>query len=722
MNSQHNESRPLFRQYLGIFLAAVLATLALLSYFFWNSYRQTEKSVEASLQSTASIVETRLTATLQRMDADLRGLTQTIPLEALLQQNHARHAGEITKRLAMRAQLFPELIAYRIFDADGNDLYHSDKPPPRHKVTERNYYRALKAQPSLPLYYSEVIVGKIVKTPVMPIAKALTDEKGNFSGVVLAALDLNYYVDLFSGLDLGTKGATALRRAEDGALLARWPMKIEDLNVPLKPGHLLRQQLEAGNPAGTMKFIAQTDGIERLYVYKRLADYPFVVVTGRAVDDYLQEWRQSLLVASALALLVLTTFGGLLYRQLRSHLGEIEATRAAEAANRAKSTFLANMSHELRTPMNGIMGLTSLALRHADDPKLRDQLGKIRQASHHLLNVINDILDISKIEAERLTLERVPFKFGTVLENLMSLIWQRVNDKGLKLHIDIAPEIARRSWLGDPMRLGQILLNFTGNALKFTEQGAITVRARLVDESATDVLLRFEVQDTGIGISTEDQARLFTAFEQADGSMTRKYGGTGLGLAISKRLAAMMGGDAGVTSQVGQGSTFWFTVRLGKAADVVSPAPAVAQESAETCLRTRFAGTRLLLAEDEPVNQEVSRGLLEDAGLAVDVAEDGTVAVALAKRTRYALILMDMQMPKLNGLDATRQIRALPGYEHIPILAMTANAFGEDRQVCLDAGMNDHIAKPVDPEVLFTTLLKWLEQADTAAGPLPLNS
>jgi len=387
------------------------------------------------------------------------------------------------------------------------------------------------------------------------------------------------------------------------------------------------------------------------------------------------------------------------------------AKEAAEAANRAKSTFLANMSHELRTPMNAIMGMTDLALRHATEPKLRDQLGKVMQASQHLLHVINDILDISKIEADRLTLERVTFKLGEVLENLMSLIGHKVIDKGLKLRVDLTPDVARLTLLGDPLRLGQILLNFAGNALKFTAAGSITLRARLAEESSSDVLLRFEVEDTGIGIAAEDQKRLFTAFEQADGSMTRKYGGTGLGLAISKRLVKMMGGDVGVDSQPGSGSTFWFTVRLGKATDAVSPAPTFAQDSAEARLKAQFAGSRVLLAEDEPINQEVSRGLLEDVGLAVDLAEDGVQAVDMAKQNRYALILMDMQMPHLNGVEATRQIRALPGYAETPILAMTANAFDEDRQVCIDASMNDHIGKPVDPDKLFETLLKWLSKS-----------
>ena len=243
----------------------------------------------------------------------------------------------------------------------------------------------------------------------------------------------------------------------------------------------------------------------------------------------------------------------------------ITAKELAEAANRAKSTFLANMSHELRTPLNGMLGMTDLALRRATDPKQIDQLKKAGTSAERLLGVINDILDISKIEAEKLTLERQNFKLGDVMENLNSIIGQKVIDKGLRLCLEMSPENARIGVLGDPLRLGQILLNFTANALKFTESGTITVRTTMVEEDSTGLQLRFEVQDTGIGIPADDQKRLFSAFEQTDASITRKYGGTGLGLAISKRLAQLMGGEVGVESQPGAGSTFWFSVRLDKA-------------------------------------------------------------------------------------------------------------------------------------------------------------
>ncbi|MDD2742578.1 MAG: ATP-binding protein [Rhodocyclaceae bacterium] len=404
--------------------------------------------------------------------------------------------------------------------------------------------------------------------------------------------------------------------------------------------------------------------------------------------------------------------------QHRDHLEELVTERTqelatakelADAANVAKSAFLSNMSHELRTPMNAIMGMTNMALRQASDPKLIDQLKKIDHASTHLLNIINDILDISKIEADRLTLEQTRFHLGQVVDSLLVIFSHRIKERGLQFLVDIPEPLTKRFVIGDSLRIGQILLNLVSNALKFTEQGSVSLRVMVVEERATQLLLRWEVRDTGIGISPEEQARLFTAFEQADGSTTRKYGGTGLGLAISKRLANMMGGDIGVDSASGAGSTFWFTSCLGLDAD--QTAPLVERQStlsAEAQLLRDYSGTRVLLAEDEPINQEVSMMLLEDVGFEIDLAADGVEAVNLARQKRYDLILMDIQMPNLNGQDATRAIRAESLNTKAPILAMTANAFDEDRQACLLAGMDDHIGKPINPDLLYGVLLSWL--------------
>jgi two-component system, sensor histidine kinase and response regulator len=350
------------------------------------------------------------------------------------------------------------------------------------------------------------------------------------------------------------------------------------------------------------------------------------------------------------------------------------------------------------------------------DAKGLDQLDKAKHSANRLLGVLNDILDISKIEAERMVLDSLPLQISAVVENLTSTLGHKATEKGLRLATDLPADLMRQPLKGDPLRLGQILFNLVGNAIKFTGQGGVTLRARAVGETPEAVQVRFEVSDTGIGIDPEAQTRLFRSFEQADNSMTRKYGGTGLGLAITKRLVHMMGGEIGVESTPGQGSTFWFVLPLKRREpDAVLPATFTGLKAKQR-LQTEYAGTRLLLAEDEPIAQIVSCGLLEDVGLVVDLAEDGQQALELAKQNTYALILMDMQMPHLNGVEATQSIRADSLNKTTPILAMTANAFDEDRQVCIDAGMNEHISKPVNPDRLYETLLAWLEKHSSGSA------
>ncbi|MEY8875705.1 MAG: PAS domain S-box protein [Leptothrix sp. (in: b-proteobacteria)] len=390
------------------------------------------------------------------------------------------------------------------------------------------------------------------------------------------------------------------------------------------------------------------------------------------------------------------------------------ARDAAQAATIAKSAFLANMSHEIRTPMNAIVGFAHLLKRSPLTPEQRARLDKLCQASEHLRTLIDDILDLSKIEAGKLVLECVDVQPRALLDEACALIGEQARAKGLRLDLDTAsvPDRLR----GDPTRLRQALLNLAGNAVKFTRSGTISLRAQVLRDEADRVLVRFEVRDSGIGIAPDKLGELFQPFHQVDASMTRLYGGTGLGLAITSRLAGLMGGEAGAQSIEGVGSTFWFSAWLQRESPARAdrPAPAEPARAVEATQAHAHPGARILLAEDNPVNQEVAVLLLTSAGLVVEVAEDGHQAVAMASRG-YDLILMDMQMPGMDGLEATRTIRTLPGQQHTPIVAMTANAFHEDRQRCLAAGMNDFIAKPVDPETLFGIVSKWLDQADASA-------
>jgi PAS domain S-box-containing protein len=373
----------------------------------------------------------------------------------------------------------------------------------------------------------------------------------------------------------------------------------------------------------------------------------------------------------------------------------------ADAASRAKSDFLSNMSHEIRTPMNSIIGIAHLALKRAETPKQRDYLDKIHHAAQHLLGIINHILDFSRIEAGKVELELLDFTLDALMRNVVGQLGTQAAARGLELDFDVAPEL-QRPLRGDPLRLEQVLLNFVGNAIKFSERGTIHVRAAVERTVGAELLVRFEVEDHGIGIAASDQAQLFTPFHQADPSTTRVHGGTGLGLVISRQLAELMGGTVGLTSAPGQGSTFWFTARLQPVAS--AGAAAGTGPAGEGAL----AGLAILLVEDNAFNQLVARELLEDAGAQVVVAGDGAEALARLAEQPVDCVLMDVQMPVMDGIEATRRIRATPALAGLKVIAMTANAGIEDQARCLAAGMDEFLTKPAAPETLVATIARAL--------------
>ncbi|MFO1372699.1 MAG: ATP-binding protein [Candidatus Competibacteraceae bacterium] len=395
----------------------------------------------------------------------------------------------------------------------------------------------------------------------------------------------------------------------------------------------------------------------------------------------------------------------------------LAAKREADSASQAKSEFLANMSHEIRTPMNAIIGLAHLGL-DVEPAKQREYLSRIQGSGMLLLSILNDILDFSKIEAGKVFLENVEFDLHDVVDRLSSAIGHQASEKHLNFSIHIAPEVPRHL-TGDPLRLGQVLMNLASNAVKFTERGSVTVNIALVKEIGEKVVLRYSVSDTGIGLTEEQRNRLFQAFSQADASTTRKFGGTGLGLAICKRLIELMGGDISVDSEYGKGSTFHFSAPCGRGRGRTGVmAKAELSQAGIAAKSNHLGGARILVAEDNKVNQLVIRAILERAKMEVIIVENGQEAVEMAQQQAFDAVLMDLQMPIMDGLQATKAFRQDPRLVNMPIIALTANVFQADIEQCLAVGMNDHVGKPIKADELFSKLERWI----TASKLEPVNT